>query len=295
VKPIRLLTLTALGLLTAVASGNAQTEERQPERRRETLRYRPAAGVELRYACEMNGRAEIRFMGNKELTGSADLRQKVARVDENGLVHVATHIENGITAIGDEKEYETKDTILVAQFDSFHQMHRVDRIRSEEDKEDDEEENDDRLDLGTILLYLTTSVAYRDRSIGEGSKWDAEYRVIDTHGQEIPMAEHNEFVTFLYDGPRRIAVIKSLFEIPIRGRAGSIRLKGSLECDVISEVYVDTGGMRYRSAMCNGKLKPDGGVLPLKAEIKNLNAVLGICGPDGVAVEPLYNPDDDAA
>lgn len=264
-------------------------------RRRETIRYQPSVGSELRYVCTMNGRATIRFMGEKSLVGGADMAQRVDRIEPDGMVYVSTFIQNGRAALGEKKEYHTEDRLLVAQFDALHQMHKVERVPTEEEKAaeaagDAEDDKEEAIDLATILLYLLTSVDYHERSMGVGTKWQTTHTVIDANGKQITMGGSNELVGFLFDGKRRVAVIHSLFDIPVRGRSGTLDLQGSLACDVISEVYIDTGEIRHRRAVSNGEMKPSGSLLPIKIDISNLETVMAVVLPDQRPAAALWSP-----
>jgi len=265
-------------------------------RRRETIRYQPPVGSEARYVCTMNGRATIRFMGDKPLVGGADMTQKVERLDPDGMVYVSTFIQNGHAALGDKKEYRTEDRLLLAQFDALHQMHKVERVPTDEEKAaqaagETEDDGEEAIDLATILLYLLTSVDYHQRSMGVGTKWQTTYSVIDANNKQITMGGTNELVGFVFDGTRRVAVIHSLFDIPVRGRSGTLDLQGSLACDVISEVYVDTGEIRYRRAISNGEMKPSGSLLPIKIDISNLETAMGMVLPDRRPATALWSPE----
>jgi len=104
------------------------------------------------------------------------------------------------------------------------------------------------------------------------------------------MGGSNELIGFVFDGKRRVAAIHSLFDIPVRGRSGTLDLQGSLACDVVSEVYIDTGEIRYRRAVSNGEMKPSGSLLPIKIDISDLETVMGMILPDQRPATALFQP-----
>ena len=89
-------------------------------------------------------------------------------------------------------------------------------------------------------------------------------------------------------------ITNSIFTGPVSFAGASfdqpLDLQGSLACDVVSEVYIDTGEIRYRRAVSNGEMKPSGSLLPIKIDISDLETVMGMILPDQRPATALFQP-----
>jgi len=252
-------------------------------RRREDITYRPTIEERQDFDCRLIGSMEALILGKESLNAKATILSKATAQNADGTVRVAYKIVDGLCDIGGkQKTVGKKDTILYADFDPRHQMLKVENANSTEVPEDGKK---DKLDLGTILLYVCTSVAFHERSMGEGTHWSAEYQTIDANGRKLRMSGEHDLVEFLPDGDRRVAVIHSVLTIPVMGKAGSFDVAGKLDCDVLSEVYVDTGELRYRRAVCSGTLHS-----LVALDIPRLEAWVRLLR-DGQPVASLHEPD----
>ncbi|HOS93767.1 MAG TPA: hypothetical protein PLQ54_10675 [Armatimonadota bacterium] len=258
-------------------------------RRREPIRFNPPPDCEHRFACAVSGQLKASFWGRHRVRGEAVMLRKVLEVDPaRDLVQVSTGLESGICRVDDTAKQVGGEPPLICDFDARHRLLRV--SKSGDPAGTEEVASASILDLGSVMMFLFYSVPFHVRTAGVGTAWDAEYSCVDVNGDAVTLSGSHELIAFMFEGGRRVAVIRSDLQIPVYGKINRYRLSGTLQCKVISEVYVDCGGLRYRDSVGAGTLKASGGIISVDVDVSDLRNTLRLILPNGSPAEPLYDP-----
>lgn len=280
--------VSAAGLCASQPDEAAETAPARL-RRREPIRFNPPPDCEHRFACAISGQLKASFWGRHQVRGEATMLRKVLLVDPaNDLVRISTGLESGTCRVDNTAKRVGGEPPLLCDFDSRHRLLRVGKSGDPVDTE--EVSAASILDLGSVMMFLFYSVPFHVRTAGVGTAWDAEYSCIDVNGNSVTLSGSHELVAFMFEGSRRVAVIRSDLQIPVYGKINQYRLSGTLQCKVISEVYVDCGGLRYRDSLGAGTLKASGGIISVDVDVSDLRNTLRLILPTGRPAEPLFDP-----
>jgi hypothetical protein len=250
-------------------------------RRREVLAFRAEEGRDQRLHCTMTG-----SVAGMALDADAEFMTHVNTVDDEGVGCLSVMMGDGKAKVGGTR-YDTKvGAVWKACFDPLYRILRV-----QLDKAPDPNlpvASDDVTALGSILLYQFFSVAYRERSVGPGTTWKEEYRTEDVDGKSLRVEGDHELLEFVFDGHRRVAVIHSTVRVPVYTTVSGVTVGGAVNNDVLSEVYVDTGEVRYRESTGDGPLNALAGPFSVNVNVKDLHVVLREVLEDGTLVDPIH-------
>lgn len=283
---------TALVLLSSLCAGQSDEGVAGAParlRRREPIRFNPPPDCEHRFVCAITGQLKASFWGRHRVRGEAVMLRKVLHVDPAGdLVRISTGLESGTCQVDDTVKQVGGEPPLICEFDSRHRLLRV--SKSGDPAGTEEVSPASILDLGSVMMFLFYSVPFHVRTAGVGTAWDAEYACVDVNESAVTLSGSHELIAFMFEGDRRVAVIRSDLQIPVYGKINQYRLSGTLQCKVISEVYVDCGGLRYRDSVGAGTLKASGGIISVDVDVTDLRNTLRLVLPTGQPAGPLYDP-----
>ena len=249
------------------------------ERRRENIEYRPPVGAEYALAASMKGE-----VAGSDISAESAFHTIVERIDKDGLVYARMHLTPGKCQAGSGVYDTDTGAEWMAVFDSRHILQRVELITP---PREGQVGADEVLDLASVMMYVFFSVAYHVRSAGVGTVWNADYSTIDMNGRKLYVHEKSRLVRFLWEGDRRVALIESTCDVPIRARLRGVQVAGTVNSRIVSEVYVDTGEIRYRRSVGDGPLTARAGGFSVDIDVDDLVSVLRATTPDGRPVEPL--------
>ncbi len=264
-------------------------EPRGPARRREEIVYALEVGTEDRYLWEASGDFKATGQGTQRVDLTATMVREVIGTDDEGITTIRTYVAEGEANVKPNVTDLAQCLPLVAKFDARHRLQSV-------EEEDGPKAKDDMArmarDLSSVVMYVFYSVPFHVRSARVGTDWEDECEIIDVKGRMLRLSGIHELIAFHYDGPRRVAVIESTCLIPVRGEIAGYKIAGKAECEVLSEVYIDTGALRYRRAVTNAELAARGGVLSGHVWLDDLGTTIRLLGPDGKPAEPLHATTD---
>jgi len=259
------------------------------QRRRESIRFAPAPDSEDHFACTLSGELKVPFWGSHGMDGTWTMTRKALEADaENDEVRASMTFDSGTCKVAGTTATIAKQPPLMCTYDTRHRLLKIDP--SEIPPATHGMDGDDIITLSGILVLLCETVPYHVRSARVGTTWTDDYDCVDVNDRRVRVSGTSELVAFVDDGDRRVGVIESKLQIPVTGNVAGAHLIGRLECHVLTEVYVDSGSLRYRDMLAEGTLAAG----TANVDVDDLHTTLALVPPEGDAVRALYTAPDAA-